>query len=251
MKQISVIFLALVCSFCTVSANAQTAARTAAASNSALNAAFAKIFGNNSAFIAKADIRIYNGKATSELFRIPVTVSFSSDVMRTDANVMQFRGSGFTPEVAAQLQRLGLESIICLLKLNGSNVQMIYPSAKSVVDVPIPSDALLALKSKARVEAVPLARETVGKHACVKNKVAVFGKDGASHVFVVWNSPDQNNFPARLETTDEGQRFVIDFTDVKLVKPDVKQFGIPAGYQHYTGMGDFQQAMVKRALLGR
>jgi hypothetical protein len=232
-------------------AKSQTAPRASVPSNTAVDGAFAKLFGNNSAFTTRADVRIFNGKATSEAFRIPVTISFLSDSMRVDANVMQFRGSGFSPEVAAQLQRLGLDTLICFLKLNGTKVQMAYPSVKSLLEVPIPSDALAALRSKARVDAVPLARETFGKHLCTKNKVTVTGNDGVPHVFMVWNSQDQNNFPARIDTTDNGQRFVIDFSDVKLVKPDVRLFALPSGYRRYTDVGEFQQAMVKRALLGR
>jgi hypothetical protein len=71
----------------------------------------------------------------------------------------------------------------------------------------------------------------VDGHACVKHQVSI--KAGAHVVLeaTTWNATDLKDFPVQIETRDQGSTSILHFRQVKLVRPDPKQFDVPPGYK--------------------
>jgi hypothetical protein len=53
---------------------------------------------------------------------------------------------------------------------------------------------------------------------------------------LLWNATDLNNFPVKIETTQEDRKTTMLFKDVKLSKPAASQFEPPADHKKYDSM---------------
>jgi hypothetical protein len=62
----------------------------------------------------------------------------------------------------------------------------------------------------------------------------------------VWYAADMNNFPIRIQMpAEEGSTVIMTFKDIKLARPDAKQFEAPAGLTRYTSGEALVDAMTK------
>jgi hypothetical protein len=72
-----------------------------------------------------------------------------------------------------------------------------------------------------------IGEETINGHPCIKCKVIT--QEGGTIEWTTWEATDLNRFPIRAEYFDRGKIMRLEFTDVKLEKPDSSLFEPPKG----------------------
>ena len=64
----------------------------------------------------------------------------------------------------------------------------------------------------------------------MKNQVIVKRRQRAGLEAVTWNAADLKDFPLQIEMKQKANTVRMHFTQVQFVKPDAKQFELPANY---------------------
>ena len=64
----------------------------------------------------------------------------------------------------------------------------------------------------------------------MKNNVVVKGSTGPVLEAVVWNATDLKDFPLQIQMNQKDNKVIMRFSQVRLVKPDAKQFDLPPNY---------------------
>lgn len=103
---------------------------------------------------------------------------------------------------------------------------------------------------KYRVEKTKLARETIDGHACDKTKAVVIADNGQKQEAIVWYAADLKNFPLKMQMDQEQSTVVMQYRDVKLVRPDAKQFEAPTGFTKYGTIEQLMQSAMMKMLGG-
>jgi hypothetical protein len=101
-----------------------------------------------------------------------------------------------------------------------------------------------------KVEKAKLGRETVNGQVCDKMKVILTADNGEKHEAVVWYAPGLKNFPVQMQMDQRQMTLVMQYRDVRLVRPDPKQFEAPAGFTKHSSNEQLMQSAMIKALGG-
>jgi hypothetical protein len=107
---------------------------------------------------------------------------------------------------------------------------LIYPGVQSYQELAQPKAETEAAEKGLKMEKTALGKETFDGHPCVKNKVSVKTSKESVLDAVVWNASDLKDFPIQIEMKEKDRTVRMHFTGVSFVKPEAKQFEIPAAY---------------------
>lgn len=210
----------------------------------------AQLFNNVKAFSAKCEMRMLESDK-SEKMSVPMDFSYLEGKMRADTDMSQMKSKQIPPGAVEGMKKMGLDRVTALVLPEQKSQVIIYPTAKSYLNMPLSKQQLDALAGKAKLEKKELGKETVAGHACVKNKVTVTNDDGKTQEYTVWNATDMKDFPVQVQTIQDGNDVIITFTDVQLAKPDASKFDMPKDFTKYDDMGSFMQAMMARMMSGQ
>jgi hypothetical protein len=107
---------------------------------------------------------------------------------------------------------------------------VIYPGIQSYQEVILVKGEADAFEKGLKLKKAALGKETIDGHPCVKNKAII--SDGKTQVFeaTTWNATDLKDFPVRIEMKEKVNTVRMTFSQVRFVKPEAKQFEVPAGY---------------------
>src|SRR5262249_61831740 len=100
-------------------------------------------------------------------------------------------------------------------------------------ETPMSREQAADLATKFKVEKASLGQETIDGHACEKSKVLLRGDKGEKHDAVVWNATDLNRFPVRIQMNQPEATVLMQFKEIKLARPEEKQFEAPASFARY------------------
>jgi hypothetical protein len=205
-----------------------------------VNSAMIKLFGENAAFTAQAEVRVLNSNRVVWL-QMPGVFAAADTKLRVDVDMNLIRSASITP---AMIKQLGLDRITSVIRPDKKTTYLIYPGKKSFVSMPLsPEDAQVAAQ---KLEKKPLAKETIDGHACVKNLSTVKSSKGTVLVqATTWNAPDLKDFPIQIEIKEGGNTSVMHFQNVNLSKPAPALFEVPAGFRDDTHTQD------KKAVIGK
>lgn len=203
----------------------------------------AKFFGDNKGFSATmlCSTTMPNGNVV-----MPGKIAFLDGKSRFEMDMSQMQGGAMPPGALAQMKQMGMDKM-ATLSLPDKRQFIIYPNLKAYVQAPVPPGGAPSA-SDFKSETTKLGTETVHGHDCVKNKVVMTGPDGVAHESTIWNANDLNKFPVKIEmTVDQGVSSTLEFSDIKLAKPDAAQFDPPAGYTKYDNMMALMMSRMKNA----
>lgn len=209
------------------------------------NSAMIKLFGDNAAFTARADIQVA-GTNRVIWFRMPSTFSEADNKLRVEVDLGLIQSHSVGQSQIAHLKQLGLDKVTSVVRPDKKTTYIIYPSALSYVVMPLAvEDSQIALQ---KLEKKPLGRETVDGHACVKNYSTVKSTKGSVLLqAVTWNATDLKDFPIQIQTQEGGNTTMMHFQQVSLAKPAATLFEPPAGYKSFNNPQDLQDAAQKKA----
>jgi hypothetical protein len=194
-----------------------------------VNSAMIKLFGENLAFTAQVDVRVYNSNRV-EWLRMPSVFASADTKLRVDVDMKLLKSSIIQQAMINRFTQLGMDRVTSVIRPDKKATYIIYPGAKSYTAMPMAIEDTQIASQK--VEKKPLGHETVDGHACVKNLSTVKSQKGAVLIqATTWNAADLKDFPIEIEIKESGNITMMHFQNVNLAKPDARLFDIPAGYK--------------------
>ena len=206
-----------------------------------MNAATAKLFGDQQTFSAGIEVVIKQG----EEMMLPGKIAFDNGKARIEMNMSDAKG-GMMAQNAAQMKAMGMDQFVVIARPDQKATYMIFPGLKSYAPAP-DSDPGSTNLAALKLESTKLGEETIDGLECVKNKAVVTDEQGKKNEFTVWNAKSLKDFPVKIQTTDNGVEMSMFFKNVKFTKPDGAQFNPPGEFTKYDDMMTMmQQAVMKR-----
>ena len=204
------------------------------------NAAMIKLFGDIKAFSAKAEMRALD-KSGKPVIQVPMSFAMLDNKVRMDIDMTLLKGPQAPPDQVALLKQMAMDRVACIVALDKKSMQLIFPSLAAYVEAPLTEDEAAALNKDWKLQRIPLGKESIDGHPCVKNRVVMTDGKGQQTEAVVWNATDLKDFPVQMQLNDKETTVVMRYNEVRLSKPDAKQFDAPAGFTRHT---DIQQLMM-------
>jgi hypothetical protein len=204
--------------------------------------AMAKLFGNNSAFTATAEVHAKNGRSNDEM-TMPGKIAFRDSKSRFELSMSEMKGAKMPPGMVEQMKQMGMDNMVSISLPEKKVVYLIYPGLKAYAEMRLTN----ATPADADLKITELGKESCEGHDCIKNKAVVTDKDGQTHEFTVWNATDLKKFPVKIVTDERNNAVTILFKDVKFEKPADSQFDPPTDFKKYDSMMSLmQEEMMKK-----
>jgi hypothetical protein len=204
------------------------------------NAAMTKLFGDVKAFSAKAEMRALD-KSGKPAIQVPMNFALLDNKVRMDIDMTLLKGPQAPPDQVALLKQMAMDRVACIVALDKKAMQLIFPSLAAYVETPLTEDEAAALNKDWKLHKTPMGKETIDGHPCVKNRVVMTDGKGQQTEALVWNATDLKDFPVQMQLNEKETTVVMRYNEVRLSKPDAKQFDAPAGF---TKHADMQQLMI-------
>lgn len=228
--------LALVCA---LGAHAQMPGATGPG---ALDMAMLRLFGNITNFSAKAQVRILDD-TQQEVISMPMEFAMRDSNVRVDMDLAQAKGSSMPPAAADTLKQMGMAQVSSITRRDKKLTYVVYPGPKMLLTMPLPNEA--STNHDAKLQKTEQGKEDLDGHPCVKTKVVFSDDSGKSVEALTWYATDNlKDFPLQIQAKESENTSILRFSDVKLGKPDSKQFEPPAGYTQYNNQQELMQAMM-------
>jgi hypothetical protein len=201
-----------------------------------------KFFGEVKGFSATAEMTM---KGNGDNMTMPMEFAMLEGKVRMDLDLGKMKSDKMAG-MGAQLKQMGMDKMTTIVDPKKKTMLMIYPSLKSYADMPMPEEQAKMVDKEPKMETTEMGKETIEGHPCKKNKVVVTDDAGKKQEVLVWNATDLKDFPVQLQTSDKGQDMTMIYKNIKLEKPDAKQFEPPAEFTKYASMQEMMQnAMMK------
>jgi hypothetical protein len=200
-----------------------------AGSGTGINVAFVKLFGPVSAFTAKVETRVID-PYQQVVVRMPMDFAALDNKVRLEINLAQIQSRDFSATDLDKLKQAGLDRLVSVFRPDKKATYVIYPGVQSYQEVVLVQGEAEAFEKGLKLQKTSLGKETIDGHACVKNKAIVSNAKGPVFEALTWNATDLKDFPLRIEMKEKVNTISMRFSQVRFVKPDAKQFDLPAGY---------------------
>src|SRR5688572_19702450 len=212
-----------------------------------LDAAMAKLFGNNNAFTATATARLLDEKQ-NETMSMPMTYALLDGKIRSEIDMTQVKSREMSAEAGAALKQMGVDKMVSIVRPDKQTQFVVYPTLRAYAEAPISKgQASAPADQDYKIESTKLGAETIDGHPCVKNKVTISAKGTEKQEAIVWNATDLKDFPIKIQTQQSaGGSLIMTYSNIKFEKPDAKLFEPPAGFERYDSVQTLlQSAMMK------
>src|SRR5215471_15289812 len=143
-----------------------------------LSATLARLFGNTTAFTARADVQMLDTNRQESL-RMPMGFAFLDGRMRLEIDATQMKGRAVTPLEIAAYKKTGLDRMASVIRLDRKLIYLIFPGVKSYVQMELTANDAAASEKNLLIRKPPLGSETLDGHPCARNKVVVTSSKGA------------------------------------------------------------------------
>lgn len=213
----------------------------------AMNGAMIALFGSNTEFSARADIRMLNN-AQKEMVDMPFNYAFSEGKMRMEIDLSQFKSAQTPMPFLPTMKQYGMDQMIDIARPDKQLTWSVYPRARAYAEITNSPEERAALTAKYTFEKSPLGTENVDGHPCEKDKVTLTGPKGEKTDATIWCAKDLRMFPVQMQLPgDAGSTVWLKFQDVRLAAPDARQFEPPSALTKYDSSETLIAALAKRA----
>ncbi len=220
-------------------------AQVGAVGQPGLNAALLKLFGDTTGFSAQAHVRVLD-KAQDEIMALPMTFAMLDGKVRAEIDLGQAKAKELSKEDLAALKQLRMERVTSIVRPDKGTTIAIYPEHRAYAEMPMTPEDVADLKRDYKVAKQPVGKETIDGHPVEKHKIVVTGENNQRHEAFVWNATDLKDFPIRIQLNQGENTLVMQFKDVKLARPDARQFDPPNRFTKYESVEKLmQEAMMK------
>ncbi len=198
-------------------------------SGTGVNAAFVKLFGSIGPFTAKVETVVLD-RSQTQLLRMPMEYAALENKVRLDINLSQMQSKDFTASTLASIKQAGMDRLISIFRPDKKVTYLIYPGVQSYQELAQSKAETEAAEKGLKLEKSALGKDTLDGHPCIKHQVTVKGSKGTALEAVTWNATDLKDFPILVEMKENERTVRMHFTDIRFVKPDAKQFEVPAAF---------------------
>jgi hypothetical protein len=207
-------------------------------------AAMTKLFGENKAFTADAQMEVKMQEGT---IAMPGKIAFLDGKTRFEMDATKMKGGNVPPQAAEQMKQMGMAEMVSISRPDKKETYLVYPGLKAYAVVPDPQSEDGKTAEEPEIKRTEIGKETVDGHQTTKYKVVMKDDQGNEQESTLWAASDLNGFPIKIETVNEGMPSTVTFNNVKLEKPDESLFNPPADFQRYNDMGTMmRETMMKR-----
>lgn len=207
-----------------------------------------RLFGDHQAFSAAMEFQTTT--PSGDMVTMPGKLSFDGGKSCFEMNMSEMQGSKMTPDTAAHLKSMGMDTMISISRPDKKLAYLVYPGLSCYVEMAEPDAASPADIAGYKVETTELGKETVDGHDCVKNKVIVTDKEGVKNESTVWNAGDLKDFPVKIMTSQQNQKTVMVFKNISFDKPAAAIFNVPSGFIRYNNLQAMMQAEMMKKMAG-
>jgi hypothetical protein len=212
------------------------------------SADLAKIFGNNQAFTATANISVADAQRGSPM-EMEAAYAFLKGNLRTDIDMTSMKGSQMPPQAAAQMKQMGMDRAVNIYRSDKKVMYLMYPGMKSYAEMTASQTTTDKPEPKEpKIDVTQIGKDTVDGHPCVENKLTFTADDGSKHEVLAWQATDLNNFPIKTEMQAAGSTITTHFSNIKLSAPDASLFDPPSGYTKYGSIQEMMMANMQRMM---
>ncbi len=212
-------------------------------------AQMSKIFGQNQAFTATAEVTIAD-KSRPEPMQMDSAYAVLKGNVRTETDMTTMKGISLPPQALAQMKQMGMDRTVSIYRTDKKLLYLIYPGLKGYCEINPASMQSTGKtnQTEPKVESTPIGKETVDGHPCVKNKVTFTTDDGKQHEMIVWAASDMKDFPLQTEMQTGGATVTTHFRDIKMTAPDASLFDPPTDYKAYGSVQEMMMANMQRMM---
>ena len=218
--------------------------------NAGMNASLLQLFGDIPGFTAQAEVQLRE-KGAKTPTSMPMGFSALSGNVRLDIDMGRIKSDQVTPDMLAGFKTLGLDRLATVIRKDRKAALLVYPSLKSFVEMPFSKEEASDFERRRTIKKTKLGRETVAGQACEKTRVIVEDGVGPKQELTVWYATDLSNFPMRIEMNQPELSMTMQFSEVKLQRPEGRQFDAPAGFQRFASAELLVQNATMNALGGK
>jgi hypothetical protein len=220
------------------------------ANKAGLNAAVLKLFSDVGGFTSKAEVRLQE-KGSADALTMTAGFTMVEGKVRMDLDMATLQSKQMPPETLAGFKAVGLDKFATVLRPDRKATLLIYPAVQCYVEMPMSPEDAADVDRRFKIEKTRLGRETIGGHSCEKNRVVVAADSGGKHEATVWHATALKDFPLKVQMEQPEMTVIMEFRDVKLVRPDARQFEAPAGYAKHGSMEQLMQSAMLKTLGGQ
>jgi hypothetical protein len=217
--------------------------------SSSMNAAMSKLFGSNNAFTSKAELHVWD-KSKKETTSMPLGFNMLDGKTRLDIDLTQIKSSQMPAGTITSIKQMHMDQLVTIIRPDRKATLLIYPALKSYAEIAMSSEEAADANKNFKIEKTKLGKETIDGHACDKTKVVLTDEKGQKQTAVTWNAADLKDFPVQLQMTEQDNTIVMKFREVKLTRPDAKQFEAPAGLTKYDSAEKLMKAVMMKGMIG-
>lgn len=210
-------------------------------------ATLSKLFGDHPGFSAKSDFRIYD-KNQKEKISATMGFAYLENKFRLEMDMTQIKNSDIPASAGAAMKQLGMDRVVSIVRPEKKASYLIFPGIQSYINTPLSKIDTDAYEKKPRLEKTVLGKETLDAHACVKNKVVTTNDKGEKSEFTVWNATDLKDFPVQILTKEKDDTVIMRYKEVKLARPEAKQFDVPSDFKEYADYTALMQAVMMKMM---
>jgi hypothetical protein len=214
-----------------------------------LNAAMLKLFGETTSFTARADVRLLE-KGAKEPVTMLADFAMLDGKARMDLDMATLKSKQLPAETLASFKAAGLDKLATIVRPDRKVILLIYPAVRSYAEMTMSKQEAADMDRKYRVEKTKLGRETIDGQVCDKTKAVVVADNGEKQEAIVWYAASLKNFPLKMQMDQHQSTVVMQYRDVKLVRPEAKQFEAPAGFTKYGSVEQLMQSAMMKMLGG-
>ncbi len=209
--------------------------------------ALPKLFGETKAFSAQADMRALD-KSGKETVSMTMGFAMLDRQIRMAIDVGQIKSTQMPPGAAAAMKQIGMDRTIAVMTPQKKSMLVMYPLLQACLEMPLP-DQMTIPEKDIKLDKTKLGTETIDGHPCVKYKLVITDSSGQKNEGIVWNATDLKEFPVQVQMQDResGGSMTTRFRDIKLVRPEAKEFEAPSGFKKYSDPMQLMQAATLRA----
>jgi Domain of unknown function (DUF4412) len=198
---------------------------------SGMNAVMGRLL-RNSAFTAKAELRVLD-RSQKETTLMPMNYAMLDGKTRFELDMTQVKSTDIPAAATAFMKQMNMDQVIVIMRPDQKLTFVAYPKMQAYVENPMNKEEQAEAQKDYKIDKTKLGNEKIDGHACTKNTVALTDEKGQKQTAIVWNAADLNDFPVQLQLADAENTIMVRFKDVKLARPDAKDFEPPTGMAKY------------------
>jgi hypothetical protein len=153
--------------------------------------------------------------------------------IRLDLDMTRMKSTQIPAAAVDTIKQMGMDQLTTVIHPEKKKILLIYPMLHAYAEIPMSKEEAAEADKTFKIERNKIGRETVDGRACEKDNVILTDNKGGQQTIVVWYAGDLRDFPIQMQMPEQGNFIVFNFREVKLVKPEARQFEAPEGLARY------------------